>query len=160
NMITADPPEHTRLRKLVSKAFTARRMELLRPRIQEITDDLIDAFPDSGEGDLMRFAYSLPMQVICGFLGVSDEDRPQVQADVVMLSEAPYPDEERNRLLRVASDKIERYLLGLLAARRADLGDDLVSVLVRAADEDDVFTEDELVSTLVLLIIAGHKTTA
>jgi cytochrome P450 len=160
NMITADPPEHTRLRKVVSKAFTARRMELLRPRIQDITDELIDDFPDSGEVDLMRFAYTLPMRVICGFLGVSDSDRPQVQKDVVMLSEAPYPDEERNRLLRVASDKIERYLLDLLAARRADPGEDLVSVLVRAADSDDVFTEDELVSTLVLLIIAGHKTTA
>lgn len=160
NMITADPPDHTRLRKLVSKAFTARRMQLLRPRIQEITDELIDGFPERGEVDLMRFAYTLPMRVICGFLGVSDEDRPRVQQDVVMLSEAPYPDEERNRLLRVASDKIERYLLDLIAQRRADPGDDLVSVLVRAADEDDVFTDDELVSTLVLLIIAGHKTTA
>jgi cytochrome P450 len=160
NMITADPPDHTRLRKLVSKAFTARRMEMLRPRIQELTDELIDAFPDSGEVDLMKLAYALPMRVICGFLGVSEEDRPQVQRDVVMLSEAPYPDEERNRLLRQACDKIERYLLDLLATRRTDLGDDLVSVLIRAADEDDVFTEDELVSTLVLLIIAGHKTTA
>jgi cytochrome P450 len=160
NMITADPPDHTRLRKLVSKAFTPRRMELLRPRIQQITDDLIDEFPESGEIDLMKFAYSLPMRVISEFLGVPDDDRPQVQSDVVMLSEAPYPDEERNRLLRVASDKIERYLLDLLATRRKDLGDDLVSVLIRAADEDEVFTEDELVSTLVLLIIAGHKTTA
>ena len=160
NMITADPPEHTRLRKLVSQAFTARRMEAMRPRIQNITDELIDAFPDSGEVDLMAFAYQLPMRVICGFLGVTDQDRPQVQADVVMLSEAPYPDEERNRQLRVASDKIEQYLLDLLAERRAHLDDDLVSVLVKAADENEVFTEEELVSTLVLLIIAGHKTTA
>ncbi|MFC0104752.1 cytochrome P450 family protein [Kibdelosporangium aridum] len=160
NMITADPPDHTRLRKLVSTAFTPRRMELLRPRVQQITDDLIDEFPATGPVDLMKFAYSLPMRVISEFLRVPDHDRPQVQADVVMLSEAPYPDEERNRLLRVASDKIEQYLLDLLADRREDLGDDLVSVLIRAADEDDVFTEDELVSTLVLLIIAGHKTTA
>jgi cytochrome P450 len=160
NMITADPPDHTRLRKLVSKAFTARRMELMRPRVQQITDDLIDEFPESGPLDLMKFAYALPMRVISEFLRIPDHDRPQVQADVVMLSEAPYPDEERNRLLRVASDKIERYLVDLLAARREDLGEDLVSELIRAADEDEVFTEDELVSTLVLLIIAGHKTTA
>jgi cytochrome P450 len=160
NMITADPPDHTRLRKLVSKAFTARRMELMRPRIQQITDDLIDEFPESGPLDLMKFAYSLPMWVISEFLRIPDHERPQVQADVVMLSEAPYPDEERNRLLRVASDKIERYLVDLLATRRKDLGEDLVSALIRAADEDEVFTEDELVSTLVLLIIAGHKTTA
>lgn len=160
NMITADPPDHTRLRKLVSKAFTARRMELMRPRIQQITDDLIDGFPESGPIDLMTFAYALPMNVISEFLRIPGHERPQVQADVVMLSEAPYPDEERNRLLRVASDKIERYLLDLLATRRRDLGEDLVSSLIRAADEEDVFTEDELVSTLVLLIIAGHKTTA
>jgi cytochrome P450 len=160
NMITADPPDHTRLRKLVSKAFTARRMELMRPRVQQITDDLIDEFPESGPLDLMTFAYALPMRVISEFLRIPDHERPQVQADVVMLSEAPYPDEERNRLLRVASDKIERYLIDLLAARRKDLGEDLVSALIRAADEDEVFTEDELVSTLVLLIIAGHKTTA
>jgi cytochrome P450 len=159
NMITADPPDHTRLRKLVTKAFTPRRMELLRPRVQEITDDLIDDFPESGEVDLMRFAYALPMRVISEFLRVPDDDRAQVQSDVVMLSEAPYPDEERNRLLRIASDKIEQYLRDLLVSRRQDLGDDLVSVLIRATDED-VFTEDELVSTLVLLIIAGHKTTA
>ncbi|MFS8099201.1 cytochrome P450 [Lentzea alba] len=160
NMITADPPDHTRLRKLVSRAFTARKMEQLRPRIQEITDELIDDLPDSGEVDLMKLAYNLPMRVICEFLRVPDDDRSQVQHDVVMLSEAPYPDEERNALLRVASDKIERYLLDLLAERRQDMGDDLVSELIRAADEDEVFTEDELVSTLVLLIIAGHKTTA
>ncbi|MEO6084689.1 MAG: cytochrome P450 [Umezawaea sp.] len=160
NMITADPPDHTRLRKLVSRAFTARRMEQLRPRIQEITDELIDDLPDSGEVDLMKLAYLLPMRVICEFLRVPDDDRSQVQHDVVMLSEAPYPDDERNALLRVASDKIEQYLLDLLAARREDMGDDLVSELIRAADEGEVFTEDELVSTLVLLIIAGHKTTA
>jgi cytochrome P450 len=135
-------------------------MELMRPRIQQITDDLIDEFPESGPLDLMKFAYSLPMWVISEFLRIPDHERPQVQADVVMLSEAPYPDEERNRLLRVASDKIERYLVDLLATRRKDLGEDLVSALIRAADEDEVFTEDELVSTLVLLIIAGHKTTA
>ena len=160
NMITADPPDHTRLRKLVTKAFAPRKMELLRPRIRQITDELIDEFPASGEIDLMTFAYALPMRVISEFLQVPDEDRPQVQADVVMLSEAPYPDEERNRLLRVASDKIEQYLLDLLATRRLNLGEDLVSELIRAADDGEVFTEDELVSTLVLLIIAGHKTTA
>ncbi|MFD9741122.1 cytochrome P450 [Umezawaea sp. NPDC059074] len=159
NMLTADPPNHTRLRKLVSRAFTARRMEQLRPRIQEITAELIDELPESGETDLMKLAYRLPMRVICELLGVPDDDRSQVQQDVAMLSEAPYPDEERNRLLRVASDKIEQYLVDLLAVRRLDLGEDLVSSLIRAAD-DDVFTEEELVSTLVLLIIAGHKTTA
>ncbi|MGW2933703.1 cytochrome P450 [Streptomyces sp. NPDC001156] len=161
NMITADAPEHTRLRRLVSRAFVPRRMTLLRPRIQEITDELIDALPESGEVDLMEFAFTLPMRVICEFLGVPIEDRPDLHAWGYWLSGAPFADEESNRKLKVASDSIEQYLIGLLDRRRAEgLGDDLVSILLRAADEEDVFTNDELVSTLVLLIIAGHKTTA
>ncbi|MEU9701189.1 cytochrome P450 [Streptomyces sp. NPDC047981] len=160
NMLTADPPEHTRLRKLVSRAFVPRRMELLRPRIQEITDELIDALPEHGEVNLMEFAFSLPMRVICEFLGVPVDDRPQLHSWGNWLSGAPYPDAESNEKLKDASENIERYLLDLLADRRADLGDDLVSILLRAADEEGRFTNDELVSTLVLLIIAGHKTTA
>ncbi|NBM14484.1 cytochrome P450 [Streptomyces sp. GC420] len=161
NMITADPPEHTRLRRLVSRAFVPRRMALLRPRIQEITDELIDAFPESGEVDLMEFAFSLPMRVICEFLGVPIADRPDLHAWGHWLSGAPFADEESNRKLKWASDSVERYLVDLLEERRrSGLGDDLVSILLKAADEEDVFTNDELVSTLVLLIIAGHKTTA
>ncbi|MFG2877550.1 cytochrome P450 [Streptomyces sp. NPDC048337] len=160
NMLTADPPEHTRLRKLVSRAFVPRRMEVLRPRIQQITDELIDAFPEEGEVNLMEFAFSLPMRVICEFLGVPVADRPQLHSWGNWLSGAPYPDAESNEKLKDASENIERYLLDLLADRRANLGDDLVSILLRAADEEGRFTNDELVSTLVLLIIAGHKTTA
>ncbi|GGZ23575.1 cytochrome P450 family protein [Streptomyces nitrosporeus] len=161
NMITADAPEHTRLRRLVSRAFVPRRMALLRPRIQEITDELIDALPESGEVDLMEFAFSLPMRVICEFLGVPIEDRPDLHAWGYWLSGAPFADEESNAELKRASDSIERYLVDLLdERRRTGLGEDLVSILLRAADEEDVFTNDELVSTLVLLIIAGHKTTA
>jgi cytochrome P450 len=160
NMLTADPPEHTRLRKLVSRAFVPRRMELLRPRIQEITDELIDAFPETGEVDLFNdFALALPMKVICEFLGVPVEDRPALHEWGLILSGAPYADEESNARLKWASEKTEAYLLDLLAQRRENIGEDLVSSLIRATDED-VFTNDELVSTLILLIIAGHKTTA
>lgn len=160
NMLTADPPEHTRLRKLVGKAFLPRRVEALRPRAQEITDDLIDGFPAAGEVDLMGFAFALPLSMICEVLVVPQEDRPWVHKEFKILSEAPYPDEERNRLLKAACDNAEKYLVDLLADRRRAPGDDVVSELIRAADEDRVFTNDELVSTLVLLIIAGHKTTA
>jgi cytochrome P450 len=136
-------------------------MARLQPRIQDITDDLIDAFPESGVVDLFNeFAYLLPMKVICEFLGVPFADRDQLHEWGLLFSGAPYPDEETNRRLKWASDSIERYLLDLLEVRRTELGDDLVSALIRAADEDEVFTNDELVSTLVLLIIAGHKTTA
>jgi cytochrome P450 len=161
NMITADAPDHTRLRKLVGKAFLPRRMEALRPWIQEITDSLLDEFPDSGEVDLMEFAYTLPMKVICEFLQVPFADRPELHAWGRWLSGAPYADAESNAQLKNASDSMERYLVDLLDLRRREgLGDDLVSMLIRASDEEDVFTNDELVSTLVLLIIAGHKTTA
>lgn len=160
HMLNADPPDHTRLRRLVSKAFTARRMEMMRPKIQRITDDLIDGFPQSGELDLMTFAFDLPMNVISEFLAIPPHDRGGVKSDVVLLSNAPYPDDERNRMLKTASDKVEEYLVGLLADRRKNLGDDLASVLIRAADEGDVYSEAELISNLVLLIIAGHKTTA
>ncbi|WP_158847576.1 cytochrome P450 family protein [Saccharothrix deserti] len=160
NMLTADAPEHTRLRKLVAQAFTPRKMAALRPRIQETTDDLIDALTD-GEADLFHeFALTLPLKVICEFLGVPFEDRDKLHEWGLLLSGAPYSTDEMNRKLKWASDSIEEYLKELLAARREDLGDDLVSTLIRAADEDGRFTNDELVSTLILLINAGHKTTA
>ncbi|GGP79738.1 cytochrome P450 family protein [Saccharothrix coeruleofusca] len=161
NMLTADPPRHTRLRKLVAQAFTPRKMKALRPRIQQTADDLIDAFSD-GRADLFtEFAITLPLKVICEFLGVPFEDRDKLQEWGLLLSGAPYATEEENRRLKWASDSIEEYLKDLLAARRAgELGDDLVSTLIRAADEDGRFTDDELVSTLILLINAGHKTTA
>ncbi|QQQ80000.1 cytochrome P450 [Saccharothrix sp. 6-C] len=161
NMLTADAPRHTRLRKLVAQAFTPRKMRALRPKIQETADDLIDAFAD-GRADLFdEFAIALPLKVICEFLGVPFEDRDKLHEWGLLLSGAPYATEEENRRLKWASDSIEEYLKDLLAARRAEeLGDDLVSTLIRAADEDDRFTNDELVSTLILLINAGHKTTA
>ncbi|MGW8846432.1 cytochrome P450 family protein [Streptomyces xiamenensis] len=161
NMLTSDPPVHTRLRKLVSKAFVPRRMELLRPRIQEIADDLIDEMPERGVVDLFHdFALQIPMKVICRFLGIPVEDREQLHQWGLVLSGAPYTDEESNRRLKEVSEAVEVYLTDLLGTRRADLGEDLVSVILRAADADDAYTDEELVSTLILLIIAGHKTTA
>jgi cytochrome P450 len=161
NMLTSDPPIHTRLRKLVGNAFVPRRMKLLRPRIQEITDDLIDAMPESGVVDLYNdFALQLPMRVICEFLGVPVEDRSMLHDWGMTLSGAPYTDEEANRRLKQVSDSVERYLLDLMVDRRADLREDLVSVILRTADADEAYTDDEIVSTLILLIIAGHKTTA
>ncbi|UED87788.1 cytochrome P450 family protein [Streptomyces profundus] len=161
NMLTSDPPVHTRLRKLVSKAFVPRRMELLRPSIQEIADDLIDEMPETGVVDLFHdFALQIPMKVICRFLGIPVEDREQLHTWGLVLSGAPYTDEESNRRLKEVSEAVERYLVELLATRRDAMGEDLVSVIIRTAEEDDAFTDDELVSTLILLIIAGHKTTA
>ncbi|HEV7657716.1 MAG TPA: cytochrome P450 [Mycobacteriales bacterium] len=161
NMLLADAPEHTRLRNLVSRAFLPRRMEPLRPRIQEITDDLIDALPDSGEADLMAgFAFPLPLRVICEFLAVPPEDRPRFQSWGEVLSRDPSETGEWAVRRRAANAEVEQYFAKVLAHRREHPGEDLISELVRAADEEGTFTETELVSTLTLLVIAGHKTTA
>jgi|SRR5450756_1118664 len=162
NMMTADPPEHTRLRKLVGRAFLPRPMELLRPRIQQITDDLIDAFPDSGELDLLTaFAFPLPLMVICEFLGIRYEDRDLFRRWGTVLSQDPGREtEEETSARRLANDEVDDYLTKVLADRRADPRDDHISDLVRLADTEGEYTDEELVSTIIFLIIAGHKTTA
>ncbi|GHI89139.1 cytochrome P450 hydroxylase [Streptomyces xanthophaeus] len=159
NMLIADAPEHSRLRKLVSKSFVPRRMENLRPRIQEIADDLIDAFPESGEVDLMEFARVLPVMVIFEYLRVDVADREMLYEWSHVLGGAPYADEEGNARLKQVSSAFEKYILDLLADRRSDLGEDLVSQLLVAAEEEDKFTIDEIASTMSLVIIAGQRTT-
>jgi cytochrome P450 len=158
NMLIADAPEHSRLRRLVSKSFVPRRMKELRPRIQEITDQLVDRLPDSGEVDLMEFARELPVRVIFEYLRIDVADREMLFDWSKILGGAPYTDEEGSRKLKEVSAKFERYILDLLDSRRHDLGEDLVSQLLVAAD-DDVFTIDEIASTMSLLIIAGQRTT-
>lgn len=161
NMLLADPPEHTRLRKLVSRAFLPRRLELLRPRVQEFTDELIDAFPESGEIDLITaFALPLPLMVICEFLGVPYQDWPQFQKWGHVLSQSPAQDDAGLHERRAVNDQVTEYLAEIIAIRRGEPRGDLTSELIRAADEDGMFTDDELISTIVFLIIAGHKTTA
>lgn len=159
NMLIADAPEHSRLRKLVSKSFVPRRMENLRPRIQEIADELIDGFAESGEIDLMEFARVLPVMVIFEYLRVDVADREMLYLWSKVLGGAPYADEAANARLKEVSSAFEQYILDLLQKRRDDLGDDLVSQLLKAADEDDVFSIEEIASTMSLLIIAGQRTT-
>ncbi|MEN3360890.1 MAG: hypothetical protein V7637_4872 [Mycobacteriales bacterium] len=158
HMLSADPPDHTRLRKLVGKAFLPRQIEKTRPRVQEITDDLIDAFPDSGRIDLLDFALALPMQVICELMGVPTDIRPRLHDWGVTISGAPYPDEEGNERLRVASESIEQFFVDLVGDHRAAPRNDLTSDILQVAQ--DGYTDAEVISTLVLLIIAGHRTTA
>ncbi|MFC1410269.1 cytochrome P450 [Streptacidiphilus sp. N1-12] len=162
NMMGADPPEHTRLRKLVGRAFLPRPMERLRPRIQQITDDLIDAFPASGELDLLTaFAFPLPLMVICEFLGIRYQDRALFQRWGNVLSQDPGRETEaETRARRLANDEVDDYLTEVLAERRAEPRDDFIGDLVKLADAEDGYTDAELVSTIIFLIIAGHKTTA
>ncbi|WP_063795999.1 cytochrome P450 family protein [Streptacidiphilus griseoplanus] len=156
NMLTADPPEHTRLRRLVAGAFTPRRSEALAPRIEQITAGLIDAIAPRGEADLVEsFTAPLPMTVISELLGVPEEHRSDFRTwSQQALGNPPSADRE------AAAAALNRFLTGLLAAKRAEPGDDLLSALVAVRDEDDGRLSDtELLGTAVLLVVAGHETT-
>ncbi|MFI0155726.1 cytochrome P450 [Streptomyces lydicus] len=158
NMLDADPPHHTRLRKLVAREFTARRVEALRPRVQQITDELLDAMlaaPD-GRADLVEaLAFPLPMTVICELIGVPAMDREAFRGWSNELI-APTGEEAAYAATVAMSD----YLVGLIETRRKDPGEGLLSDLIRTSDEDgDQLSREELVGTAFLLLVAGHETT-
>jgi cytochrome P450 PksS len=157
DMLTVDPPDHTRLRGLVSKAFTPRMIEQLRPRIEQITNELLDAVQPRGKMDLIsEFAYPLPITVISEMMGIPHADRHQFRIwtqAILRLSE---------HLEQEAVDAVAafvRYIQALLADKRAHPGSDLTSGLVHAEEGGDVLSEQELISTIFLLIVAGHETT-
>ncbi|MER0449102.1 cytochrome P450 [Streptomyces sp. Edi4] len=159
NMLETDPPQHTRLRKLVAREFTPRRVEALRPRVQEVTDALVDAMltAPSRTADLVdALAFPLPMTVIAELIGVPELDRAAFR---VLSNEAVAP------LTQDGGEKAVRelggYLAGLIEDKRAaGPGDDLLSALIRTRDEDgDRLSRDELVGMAFLLLVAGHETT-
>jgi cytochrome P450 len=159
-----DPPDHTRLRGLVSKAFTPRVVESLRARTQDIVNELLDAALAVGEVDLVdAFAYPLPVRVICDLLGVSVDDQERFKEWSHALARGLDPDflltDEVVAARERAVMQFAQYFFELLADRRAHPGDDLLSGLVRAEDEGSVLTEAELLSTCILLLVAGHETT-
>lgn len=159
NLLAKDGEDHRRLRRLVTKAFTPRIVEQLRPRIQEIADDLIDRVEERGSMELVDdFAFPLPITVIAELLGIPVEDRQRFRewsSNVVMPALTP----EDRELARRRSDEFIEYLDDLFAQRRARPTDDLVSALVRAEDGGDTLSANELSSMVVLLIVAGHETT-
>ncbi|MFD4709603.1 cytochrome P450 [Streptomyces sp. NPDC058430] len=158
-MLRSDPPDHTRLRRLVSKAFTARRVAELRPRVQEITDGLLDAIVPAGKAELVEdFALPLPVTVISELLGVPVADRDDFQrwTDAMILRGAEPPDPARvDRAWR----QMRSYLTGLLQDKRARPGDDLLSALIATRDEEHQLDEDELIAMAFLLLVAGYITT-
>jgi cytochrome P450 len=158
-VMSMDPPEHTRIRSLVSKAFTARRVDALRPRISEIANELADGLVAQGPpADLVTgFALPLPVTVICELLGVpfADRDRFRVLSDA-LLSTTALPMEE----IGAAVMELNDYLAGLIAQHRAEPRDDLLSGLVQARDRDDRLSEQELVEFSVGLLVTGHETAA
>ena len=167
SMLSVDPPTHSRLRGQATAAFTLARMDALRPRIQAITDALIDALADRTEFDLIRdFAFPLPAIVIMELLGVPAQDREQLKiwtADQIELLGAlrtsPDPLELANRA--TASGKALRaYAHGLIEAKRLQPQDDFISALVAVQQrEDGKLNEDEVIATSTLLLAAGHETT-
>ncbi|MFC8536588.1 cytochrome P450 [Streptomyces sp. NPDC057249] len=156
-MSNTDPPDHARLRKLANRAFTARRVEALRDRVQHLVDRLIDAAVAAGpEMELIEAVASpLPMSVVCELFGIPEEDRPRVKgwfSRFGRLSEDIAASEK-------AIDEYEDYLSGLIRQRRRDPGDDLISALVATQTHDDRLTDSELLSTCFVLITAGDETT-
>ncbi|MEV6737817.1 cytochrome P450 [Streptomyces sp. NPDC051104] len=159
NMLRADPPDHTRLRRLVSKAFTARRVAELRPRVQAVTDGLLDAIVQEGRADLVAdFALPLPVTVISELLGVPTTHRYDFQRwtdDMILRGPEP-PDPA---VVDGAWQQMRAYLTKLLEAKRADAEDDLLSALITARDEEQRLDEEELIATAFLLLVAGYITT-
>jgi len=154
-----DPPEHTRLRKLVSKAFTARRVEALRPRAAAIVHELIDGLLTQPEpADLItHFSLALPVQVICEMLGVPQADLEQFHgwSDTILSDWRADSGEIMTALV-----ELYNYFTGLIEMKRAEPADDLMTALIAARDEDDRLSEEELTTLGCTLLIGGHETTA
>lgn len=164
HMLNRDGDDHRRLRRLVTKAFTPRMVEQLRPRIQEIADGLIDAVagpgsPGAGSMDLAAaYAFPLPITVIAELLGVpqADQDRFRDWSDAII---TPVIGSEALERFFGQMGELVEYLTELFAERRAEPRDDLVSALLAARDAQDALSEEEVFGTVVLLIVAGHETT-
>jgi cytochrome P450 len=159
-----DPPDHTRLRGLVSKAFTPKVVESLRTRTQQVVDELLDAALDAGRVDLLEaFAYPLPVRVICDLLGVPAEDQDRFKDWSDALARGLDPDflltQEVIDARSEAVLQFSQYFFELLADRRRAPGEDLLSRLVQAEDGGTVLSEAEMLSTCILLLVAGHETT-
>jgi cytochrome P450 len=160
-ILDMEPPDHTRVRRLVAKAFTPKFVEGLRPRVQAIMDELVDRVNGASEFDLMQVAEPLPVTVIAEMLGVPEADRGHLRpwsADICKMYELD-PTIEMQRDAVRASTEFSEYLRTLARERRHGGGDDLISRLAQVVDEGDTLTEDELVGTCVLLLNAGHEAT-
>jgi cytochrome P450 len=161
-MLDREPPDHTRLRQLVARAFTPRMVERLRDRVQATSDRLVDAVADAGGGDLIaEVAEPLSVAVISELLGVPEPERPLLRpwsAQICGMYEVN-PTEEAGRVASRAATEFSEYLRGLSRERRARPADDLITALAQVVDGGDQLTEDELIGTVVLLLNAGHEAT-
>lgn len=155
NLLNLDPPDHTRLRRLVTKVFTAGAIAPLRPRIEQITDELLDAMAGKDEVELLQeYAYPLPIRVICELLGIPYEDRDEFIAWSHTMVSTATPEE-----IGAASMKMAEYLGRLVEVKRAEPAADLLTDLVRVSDGGAGFSRPELIATVVVLLTGGFETT-
>ncbi|MFF7981748.1 cytochrome P450 [Streptomyces sp. NPDC007901] len=155
NLLNMDPPDHTRVRRLVSQAFTPRRVALLREPVRRTADSLLDAIAPLGRADLIAaYAGPLPIVVICELLGVAEEDRPDFRSwtDALVV-----PDPARPERTKEAVGALLGFFARLLARKRAEPADDLVSAMIAVRDEEDRLSEDELMSLVFLILFAGYE---
>lgn len=162
SMLGSDPPHHTRLRTLVNKAFTARTVERLRPRIQGLVDGLIDGVSGRGEMEVIAdFAYPLPITVIAEMLGVpvSDRDFFKEASSKIAVALGPIEDMQVGMRALEGRNALVAYFNELIPKRQGDPHDDLISALLAAEEAGDVLNHGELIAMLILLLVAGHETT-
>lgn len=162
-LINSDPPDHTRLRKLVSKAFTPRIVKKIEPLVREIADDLLSDVKDRETFDLIEsYAFPIPAIVIAGLLGVPPEDRHHFKTWTETANLFPQSTTITREIVLQAQNALENlrnYLGDLLQERQKNPKEDLLTTLSSVRDEDDRLTRDELLSTACTLLIAGHETT-
>jgi cytochrome P450 len=160
NILAMDPPEHSRLRRLVATGFTVRRVEQLRPRVQAMVDELLDEMIASGApADMAEgLAWPLPVRVICELLGVPLADRDKFRTWVGLT--LALGNETTPEAMADAADRLQKYMSGLIARRRAEPADDLIGALVAARDDGDKLSEQEMITLAITLLAAGHETTA
>ncbi|EME51692.1 cytochrome P450 family protein [Amycolatopsis decaplanina] len=155
NLLNLDPPDHTRLRKLVAKTFTGRAIAPLRPRIEQVADELLDAMTGRDSVELLEsYAYPLPIRVITELLGVPFDDRDQFTAWSKTMVDGGASEAAGAATMRMAG-----YLHGLIAAKRENPEDDLLSQLVHASEDGDRLSPSELIAVSVVLLIGGFETT-
>lgn len=166
SILGLDPPDHTRLRRLVSSAFTVRRVERLRPRIREIVEELLDQVEAGGaDGEavdlIARYAFPLPFIVISEMLGMPEADRDKLRewSHTMTRSLEPFVDQQTAAEIVAAADQMVAHVDDAIEWKRANPADDLLSALIAAEEDGDRLSQEELQAQVILLYIAGHETT-
>jgi cytochrome P450 len=162
SMLDRDPPDHTRLRRLVSKAFTPRAVAALRPHITELTNGMLDEVARAGRADLVEsLAFPLPFTVIAEMLGTPPADHARIRelTGTVVRSLEPVADPALAGAITAADGELSGIAAEMIAWKRRNPADDLLTALIHAEDDGDVLSDEELIAQTLLLYIAGHETT-